>query len=270
MNVLIIIVAYKSNSSLKECLKSLSNLNLNFNIIIVDNFGDVEVDKKYQVIKPGKNLGFAGGINKALKSEGATLQQYDLIWLLNPDTAVKKIRTGKNSLFSKYDIFSPVIYDDKGKIWFAGGKLNKITGEPGIIDDKNENIRIDEYTNLESKVESSNKNAIDWVSGCSMFVKPKVFEKIGYFDEKFFLFWEDVDFCLRAKKAGFKIGIIAEKDLGFRVIHKISQSVSNLKNKYEIERKSKLYFLKKHWKELYPTAIIISWLRMMKNRLLTI
>jgi len=257
MKILVIIIAYDDMEALKQCITSLLKTGFNLKIVIVDNFGDLPDYEKYEMIKPVRNLGFAGGVNFGIKSAGRhgglPLQQYDWVWILNPDTEVKiKGILGEiKGIFGgmdKYDIFSPVIYDKKGEIWFAGGKINKWTGE---------------CTHKDKNKETA------WVSGCSMFVRPKVFEKIGLFDEKFFLFYEDVDFCLRAKTAGFKIGILDEKDLGMRIVHNVSKSVNNLKSteKYKIESESKLYFLKKHWREFYPSAFLISWARGTKHKI---
>jgi len=54
---------------------------------------------------------------------------------------------------------------------------------------------------------SSKWRKIDYISGCAMMIRRRVFEKIGLFDERYFLYFEDADFCLRAKKAGFRIAV---------------------------------------------------------------
>lgn len=74
-----------------------------------------------------------------------------------------------------------------------GGKINWLLGRT---------------THLEcSNVQMFECSKIDYVSGCAMFIKTEVFKKIGLFNEKYFLYFEDVDFCLRARKAGFNLAV---------------------------------------------------------------
>ncbi len=254
MKILVIIVNYKDELNLRACLTSLDP---DLDICVVDNSGQrtrkLEVDefKNVKVISTGKNVGFAAGVNVVLRFARGKLK-YDWVWLLNPDCIVNGgLKEFMENYADKYDIFAPVIYDTKGKIWFAGGKINRWTGE------------------CCHKI-----NEVDWVSGCSMFISKKVFDAIGFFDEKFFLFYEDVDFCLRAKASGFRVGVIGKDNLEdeeelerLKVIHNVSQSVKNLKDKYAIEMKSKFYLLKKHGEYFYPTAGLISWMRMVKHRM---
>jgi hypothetical protein len=251
MKILVIIVSYKDKGNLRECLRSLKSLGLD--VYVHDNSRN--------------NLGFAAGVNAALHF-AQSKQKYDWVWLLNPDCTVQV--KGKLDEFirvygNKYDIFSPVVYDEHGKIWFAGGKINKWTGEcthsPTINKKQLTLNKIQEKINKYKDIKSW---GTEWVSGCSMFVKPAVFEKIGFFDERFFLFYEDVDFCLRARSADFRIGTIPDN---LRVIHKVSQSVNKLPNKYTVEIKSKFYLLKKHWRYFFPTAYLISKLRYYKHKL---
>jgi GT2 family glycosyltransferase len=61
---------------------------------------------------------------------------------------------------------------------------------------------------------------LDYVCGCSILIRKQVFEKIGLLEPTFFLFWEEADFCMRAKKAGFGISICYEAE----VLHKVSAS----------------------------------------------
>jgi GT2 family glycosyltransferase len=61
---------------------------------------------------------------------------------------------------------------------------------------------------------------LDYVCGCSIFIRREVFEKIGLLETKFFLFWEEADFSMRAKKAGFGIGVC----YGALLLHKVSAS----------------------------------------------
>ncbi len=219
MKVIIVIVSYNSAEDLPECLTSVKNLlttNYSLLTIVVDNSSDdnsVDVAKKFdvEVIENSENLGFSGGANvgiKATQKFGA-----NFILLLNPDTTVHPsliyefLKIAKKN--EKIGILSPKIYfypgfefhksrykkEELGKvIWYAGGVIdwdNVLASHKGV-----------------DEVDSGLYNKItetDFATGATMMIKVEVFKKIGNFDEKFFLYLEDLDFSLRAKKAGFSI-----------------------------------------------------------------
>jgi GT2 family glycosyltransferase len=85
--------------------------------------------------------------------------------------------------------------NDLGKVfWYAGGKIdwqNIFASHQGV----------DEVDHGQYETQQSTP----FVSGCAMLVDRKIFEKIGLLDDKYFLYLEDLDFCVRARRAGFKI-----------------------------------------------------------------
>lgn len=274
MKILIIIVTFNSDQFLSRCLNGLKIFKDNADIVISNNGEKVKNDiipsgLNVEILNNIKNIGFAAGVNSAIKSKNISI--YNWIWILNPDTEIVKCENNPIIFFnlqeklifkgekSQYfpDIWSPVIYDAKDKIWFSGGKINLWTGE--CSHETNSARRKDNQSFRQSK----------WVSGCSMFVKPEVFKKIGNFDEQFFLFYEDVDFCVRARDAGYIVGVIFCRELGFKIIHHISSLVKNIKTKqkYSIEQKSKWHFFKKHWFKFSPSVFAISWLRNIKHNI---
>lgn len=218
----IIILNYNGLPFILDCLDSLhqsSIINHQSSIILVDNASadkSVELIKKkfpkIKIIQNRVNLGFAGGNNVAIKY--ALKNNFDNIMLLNPDTIVEKnflkplLQLISNK---KIGIVSPVLKGKEGsKIIFAlGAKFNPILGRTKHVHLKRSPL---------SAVEQ------EMVSGCAMMVKREVFEKIGLFDERFFLYFEDSDFCLRASKAGFKI-YVEPKSV---IIHKCSSSLGGL------------------------------------------
>src|SRR5690606_34731910 len=91
-------------------------------------------------------------------------------------------------------ILSPVIFsENKRDIWFSGGKVS--------------------WLKMRSKHEQGIKKKdvyeTEYVTGCAMLIKARVFKEVGLFDEDFFLYWEDADFCLRAKKEHFKNTVVS-------------------------------------------------------------
>lgn len=234
MKIFIVVLNFNSKNLLANCLKSLKKIKTSHYRIVVDNNssdGSLEVARKSlrkddQVIKNKKNLGFAKGNNVGIRwalAQGATH-----VLLLNPDT------DAENDFLSSLiknpgQIVAPVIkYKNNGKwIYDLGGFVNYWIGKAYHA----------ETTRRPKKVSSPG-----YVSGACMLISRKVFEEIGFFDERFFLYFEDADFCLRAKKAGFKVNV----EPGSIVVHSLEQvkDRSVLKNWHLVT--SNLLFINKH------------------------
>ncbi len=217
----IVILNYNGIKDTLECLESLNKIKHNGFLIttyVVDYSHDkLEADKiKYAypeclVIKKSGNLGFAGGNNVGIfqaLEEGA-----DYILLLNNDTMVHTdFLTGLfEFLESKPSVaaVSPKIYFAKGfefhkdrykpqelgnVIWYMGGQIdwaNMYGSHPNVNDvDKGQFKKVQET---------------DFVTGCCMLISKKALEKVGLLNERLFLYWEDVDWSLRAKRIGYKV-----------------------------------------------------------------
>lgn len=251
MKISIIILHYKNWNDTKNCLQSLkksqtasfhSELKLkgfNLQVIVVDNERELtkkQVEKIYQgviLLKPKKNLGFAGGNNLAIKkillpcenkskSSKSTFSQTprtvlgagEYVMLLNNDAVVYKntikqlVKTAEEYL--DVGIVGPTVkHEVKEKTFYDyGGIINWKLGKAFHINKKRNKDR-----ELRER---------DFVSGCCMLVKREVFEKIGFLNEKYFCYLEDVEFCVRAKKAGCAILL----DPKAKIFHKGSQSSS--------------------------------------------
>jgi len=190
-----------------ECLESLENEKAK--ILVVDNGSTdgsvVEIRKKFsrvKIIENKKNLGFTAGNNIGIRY--ALKQGAEAILLLNHDTVVEKGFL-ESLLENPADIVGPVIkFKRKGKIIYDhGGKVDRIFG-------RNYHLEL-------GKIGKTKE--IDYVSGCAILIRRPVFKKIGLLDEAYFIFYEDADFCLKARRAGFKIAV-EPKSL---IFHKLSE-----------------------------------------------
>jgi len=226
--VFLIILNWNGGGMTVNCLHSLKSIKtdgMDIEIVVVDNGSTdnslkliehfkLEIKKshlKLRILRNKINLGFAEGNNVGIRY--ALKNGADYILILNNDTTVDKdllVQLIKQaSLDNRIGILGPKIYfapgyeyhkeryklNERGKVfWYAGG----------LIDWNNvycSHRRVDEVDKGQyDKVEET-----DFVSGCAMLVKKEVFEKIGLFDPRYFLYLEDADFCHRAKKAGFKV-----------------------------------------------------------------
>lgn len=203
--VFAIILNYNSKETIKECVASVFKSDYpKLEIVIVDNDsrdGSFEAAKNFfpkgYFIKNEKNLGFAAGVNMGIRFALEKFTEY--VFLLNPDATVEKNTISQlvaaAAQNEKAGISSPVVYNSgKGGVWFSGGKINWFTmgAEHNQSEPKNKSY----FTG--------------YVSGCAMLIKREVFKKIGLFDENLFLYYEDADFCVRARKAGFECLVAPE------------------------------------------------------------
>lgn len=242
----IIILNWNGGKYLLSCLNSLRKVKskiARLEFLIVDNNStDASVKnviKKFpniKIIKNLKNLGYSGGNNVGIKY--ALKQGADYILLLNPDTQVDN------------KFIDPLLesLEKNKKNGIAGPKTYKKSLSSKLI--SNAGNFLDRYLNGKDlgngKLDKGQYDSVfltDYVSGTAMLIKKIVFKKIGYFDERFFLYYEDVDFCLRAKVKGFE-SCFVQKSL---IFHKgsVNTVVGSPLHTYYNTR-NRLLFLKKY------------------------
>ena len=202
--VSIIILTNNALGYITDCLESVRKSNYpDYEIIVVDNNskdGTPElISQKFPQIKlilSQKNLGCAGGNNLGFKQARG-----EILFFLDDDTTVhpELIKVIVQALESspKIGIVGPKIYsmNEPDKILFAGGKINWLKGDSYVL---GRDLRDKELSNDSQK-------EVDFITGCALMVKREVINKIGLFSGVYFAFYEDTDFCQRAKKAGYKI-----------------------------------------------------------------
>ena len=198
--VSIILLNWNNPDDTIECLESLKQITYpHYDIIVVDNHSTDDSIIKLEsidnifIIKNDSNVGFAGGNNVGI--EYALKKSADYVLLLNNDTVVdkdflsnliKKIQPEKEVGIVGGKIY---YYDDPQKIWAAGGGITKFAK------------RTFQYgENKKDAGQFNTEKEVDFISGCCMLVRKEVFEKIGVLDKAYFMYYEDVDFCLRTKK----------------------------------------------------------------------
>lgn len=206
-----------------ECLRSLQVEGYpSKQVIIVDN-GSVDGSANrirnegfdVRIIQTGENLGFTGGNNVGLVAAQNAGVEY--AFLLNNDTtiepgaisalveAAEKNRSGA--------IFAPVMhyYDSPTEVWFAGALLSLARGEAL-------------HNNFLNPRREASPYASPWVSGCAMLVRMTAVDEVGGLDNRFYLTWEDVDWCLSMREAGWGVSVVP----GARIFHKGGRSGAKL------------------------------------------
>jgi N-acetylglucosaminyl-diphospho-decaprenol L-rhamnosyltransferase len=234
MKLLIAIVNYRTADLAIDCLRSLAaevGGDPHVKIVVADGAsGDDSVEKLTAAIA---NMSFAGGCalmplennggfayaNNAVI--GPALAQADpprYVLLLNPDTVV---RPGAVAALLAFMEANP-------SVGIAGSRLEDPDGTPQrsafrfhtLSSEFERGIRL----NVVSKLLASRMVAppvsdvavpCDWVAGASMIVRREVFDAVGLLDEKYFMYFEEVDFCLAAKRAGWRCWYVPQS----RVVH---------------------------------------------------
>jgi hypothetical protein len=213
----ILIVAYNSNTVLPACLASVNaGTTLAHEIIIVDNASSDGTAKlirahfpQVALIENRDNVGFAAAVNQA-----ARLAQGRYLLLLNPDTLVHEAAVDRLASYldghPTVGICAPRVLDVNGRIrhncfafetpwsffWFGVGvgPLRSVRG--WMLRRTGWDIAADAPQEVEA------------VTGAAMLVRRELFERLGGLDERFFMYCEDGDFCLRAQQAGWKCMLV--------------------------------------------------------------
>lgn len=249
----IVIVNWNGGSYLQKCVDSIlifeNDIFLN-KVIVVDNASSdtscksLHAHPKITLIKNKQNIGFAKACNQGFK---LCISEYVL--LLNPDAMLKNTTISKCIDFMNtskdIDILGCELQNEAGEktkscarfptpvtIFFDACGLSKIAPnlfKPAtlMIDwDHNENRRVDQ------------------VMGAFMFIRRKIFEKIGYFDERFFVYYEELDFSRRL----FKVGGISFYNKDISAVHVGGGTTSSVKAfRLFLNLQSRLKYAKKHF-----------------------
>ena len=232
-NITIVIVSHKSKKKLTNLIKNISN---NIKIIIVENSLDKSIEielsklgKKIEIIF-SENNGYGSAINLA-RTHVAT----KYFFVLNPD--MQKI-------------------DDKLiKVFYESAK--ELNDNFGALGPRFENVS--EKSHKQSNI-NEKYGLIESISGSAMFFCSEIFDKNRGFDENFFLYFEETDYCFRSNKNNFKIYQVNSQkvyhDIGTSVETKNEEELSKLKSLYSWHFIwSKFYYYRKRYGKL--TAVIL-------------
>lgn len=238
--VSIVTVNYNQSAATCDMLQSLYASGYpNLEVFVVDNASPSdhpeiikEIFPQIILIQSAKNLGFAGGNNLAIRQAKG-----DYIYLLNNDTIIpeKHINLLLNALTNEHEtgIVCPKIksFDDPNLILFAGfTPMSSITVRNKII-----GFAEKDFGQHDQRKQSA------YAHGAAMMLKREVIEKVGLMNEQYFLYYEEIDWSVRIRKAGYTIGYIPET----YILHKESLSTgknSPLKS-YYINRNRVLFVL---------------------------
>lgn len=268
--VTIVVLNWNGWLETQLCIDSLLPiLNKDTHLIICDNASTdnswqcLQVFKNNQLItliQTGANKGFAGGMNVGIRYALEYLKP-EFIWLLNNDVqiypdALEKLLICANQN-KKIGMWGSTLLENDGKTQCAGGckYYPFLTIFKPILARK---------TLEEIKKVDPNKIKLDYIAGAALFIKTEAIEKTGVLNEEYFLFYEELDYTQRLKRAYFDIAWCKESV----VIHKGSASVGNVRDNDKNKIKNANYYENlstlKYSRNFYP---IMFWFILM-NRLI--
>ena len=205
----IILVNWNGSADTVRCLKSIrSSVFTDYVTIVVDNGSSAEqlaalqkCEVDFVLIETGENLGYTGGNNVGIRY--AQEHEINYVLLLNNDTIIESYAL--TNLITSADaepnvgIFSPKIlfYPQSTLIWSAGTYLNRWLLMGYLTGYKEED-----------KGQFNQAQELDYVTGCAMLIRRSVINDIGMLSDDYFAVCEDLDFCLRAQEAGYRVKYI--------------------------------------------------------------
>lgn len=272
----IVIVSYNTKDLLKDCIESIykNSKDLSFEIIVVDNnSSDGSADlvsnnfKDVILIKNSQNLGFSKANNIGIKKTSG-----DFILFLNSDTLVKE-----NTLRHMLDFMK--IHQDVGastcKLLMPNGKIDDASHR-GFPTPWNSFCHFSGLSKILPKtklfggynltyLDFNKTHEIDALAGAFMLVRRSAGEKVRWWDEDYFFYGEDIDFCFMLKQNNWKIYYVPEVSIlhykgvsgGIKNISKeITTASDKTRKKAQVERfRAMRIFYKKHYEKKYPWII---------------
>lgn len=221
-HVVAVVLNWNNLPDTLECVDSLQQSDYsNLTVWVVDN--DSREDPStvlherhpgVRVLRNARNLGYGAGNNSGLKR--ATAEGAVYVFLLNndvvvgPDTVRRLVTAAEAD--GRIAMASPQVfyYDRPTEVYWDGGTIDWETGETP-------------HDSLSLPVEEGIKRS-EWLDGCSLFVRVAAIQDVGFLDERYFLYFEDVDWSVRALRRGWTNAVV----LPARAWHKVSRSTGGL------------------------------------------
>ena len=206
-----VIVDFSAGSHLVNAVNSVLAAGV-VDVVVVDNAGEGasasalgELARHVHLVEPGRNLGFGAGANRGV----AALGDAELVLVANPDIVLHKgaldVMADTLEAHRQWGIAGPTILNE------AGATYPSMRQFPNVFDAVGHATlgRVwptNPFTRRYREAGPAPDGTTDWVSGSCLMVRRALFEELGGFDERYFMFAEDMDLCWRAKEAGHLVG----------------------------------------------------------------
>lgn len=218
-----------------------------------------ELSPSYYLVDNGYNFGFAGGNNVGLRFICENLD-YEYVYLLNNDTIINgsTVTSCIDRMLDDRKIGmcgSTVIYyhQQKEVQAFAGGSFNTLLGR---------STHIGAHESIDKAVtESAIESQLDYILGAALMISKECLDSVGFLEEKYFLYYEEIDWATRAERLGFSLGFARDSKVWHKEGGSIGSSHDKAKRSYLSEyylMSSRLKFIQKFYPLYLPTVYLYS------------
>lgn len=262
----IIIINYNSTDYLIKCLESIYDSlgDISVNVFVQDNNSDDDINRiseffpEVLITNNTYNMGFAAAVNQALKQ---SFSPY--VVLLNPDTYIEK-GFFKSVICYMEDnpdvgVIGPTILDHDGSVQGSARSfptpLTGLFGRKSLLSRLFPGNKITRQNVLTNRCDGITPIEADWVSGACMVVRRKAVEDAGLMDERFFMYWEDADWCKRMWHSGWKVVYFPQAT----IVHYVGGSSDKLllRSIFEFHKSSYVLFNKYNKHSLLFTRLLV-------------
>lgn len=216
MHVAICIVGFRNREDIEACLAALTaSAHSDFEVVICENGGDAAADdiarllsesslaKRAMLVRAPGNIGYAGGVNLCIDRSPAA----EAWWILNPDTLPDPqalARMCARLALGDSEAVGCTVHDPSGRVSSRGGRWNRWLARA---------ISIDHGAVASASDEPAIEVRPDYLSGASMLVSRAFVEGVGKMREDYFLYGEEVEWCLRAAARGVRLAVAADANV---------------------------------------------------------
>lgn len=242
--VIVLVLNWNRREDTLRCLGSLRRMTYpNFRLLLVDNGSNdgtlAAVAARFpevECITNGENLGFAAGCNVGLRH--ALAQGADFVFIANNDTTVAPDMLDELVIAaapSDVGMVAPLIYyeAEPKRIWSAGAGRNPLT--------------LEMRGNLRGQMDADTWPEVverEYLVGCGLLIRRELIERVGLFDPRFFMYYEDLDLCLRARRAGSRLVLAPRARMWHRVA--VSSGGADAPGERYWAARSSVEFFRKH------------------------
>jgi N-acetylglucosaminyl-diphospho-decaprenol L-rhamnosyltransferase len=247
MKFSVLIVNYASWPLTLRCIQSLYGTGYeDFETIIVDNDSvqPPDLPSSVRLIRNKENVGFARAHNRGIAASTG-----DLVVLINPDTVVERdFFRSLGGFFGespRVGVAGPKILDSEGELQLSARR--EISALSGFLGRTSLLTRLFPKSSLVKSqfpavTDQNHPSSVDWVSGACIVIRRDTLREIGRLDERFFMYFEDADFCRRARAAGWLVYYLPH----IEIIHQTGASSRSKPRAVWLLHKSAFLYHRKH------------------------
>ena len=250
MKCSVVIVDFNTEGEILRCLESIQrHVDRRLSWIVVDNSPEPDTARirsrhpEVSILRPERNLGFAGGSNRGIRR--ALEQGAQCILLLNPDT------------FAEEDFLTPLVavLEQDETIAAAAPKILTAGPERKVFSAAS---RMNWWLGGPRPVGGTRKAEAEWISvpflsGCGLLLRSQAIRQVGELDEGYFLYFEDADYIQRLLAAGYQAAYVP----GVTLLHEVSASIDRRSALHTyLYARSRIYFMRR-WARWYHLTVFL-------------